>query len=563
MKYQLLIWIFLLPAMSNSAANEMIDEVNSFKADVTALNRTYTIKESYEYYQRFTTFYKSWEERLTSIDFEQLSRDGKADYISLKNLINRENYQLQSDFTEFKEVATVVDFADDIYTFIQERRRGKRPDAENLSKVLSKSHKDIDQKITALKNKPFKDWIQARKAASVITSLEGTLKEAYGFYFGYDPQFTWWVEKPYELLIDKLRKYHEFLLQNYSSENIKDDGSGIIGKPIGKDALTKQLQLEFIPYSPNELIAIAQKQFDWCKTEMINASKEMGYGTNWKAAMEHVKNTYVQPGDQPDMINRLTDQSIEFIEKRDLITLPDLAKETWGMKMMTAKRQEFNPFFTGGWDITISYPTLEMNQESKMMSMRGNNPNFSFPTVQHELLPGHNLQFYMNARNKNYRQAFYTPFWMEGWALYWEIALWEKGFAQTPEQKMGMLFWRIHRCARIIFSLKYHLNEMTPQQCIDMLVDDVGHEYANAEAEVRRSFTGIRGPLYQLAYMTGGLQFYALKNELIDQGWTEKQFHDRVLKENMMSVEVLRLLLADKPLKKNYKTNWKFPTEFK
>ena len=51
---------------------------------------------------------------------------------------------------------------------------------------------------------------------------------------------------------------------------------------------------------------------------------------------------------------------------------------------------------------------------------------------------------------------------------------------------------------------------MTPQQCIDFLVDRVGHERANAEAEVRRSFNGTYPPLYQLAYMIGGLQFRAL-----------------------------------------------------
>ena len=51
-----------------------------------------------------------------------------------------------------------------------------------------------------------------------------------------------------------------------------------------------------------------------------------------------------------------------------------------------------------------------------------------------------------------------------------------------------MLFWRMHRCARIIFSLSFHLGKMTPQECIDFLVDKVGHERDNATAEVRRSF---------------------------------------------------------------------------
>jgi len=88
-------------------------------------------------------------------------------------------------------------------------------------------------------------------------------------------------------------------------------------------------------------------------------------------------------------------------------------------------------------------------------------------------------------------------------ALYWEMLLSDDGFAKTPEQRIGMLFWRMHRQARIIFFLRFHLGEWSPQQCIDFLVDRVGHERANAEADVRRSFNGTYPPLYQLAYMTG------------------------------------------------------------
>ena len=35
------------------------------------------------------------------------------------------------------------------------------------------------------------------------------------------------------------------------------------------------------------------------------------------------------------------------------------------------------------------------------------------------------------------------------------------GFHEDPKDKVGALFWRSHRCARIIFSLKYEMGEMT------------------------------------------------------------------------------------------------------
>ncbi|MEO2061861.1 MAG: DUF885 family protein [Christiangramia sp.] len=564
MKYKI---VFLIISMSISAtlhANDMIDVIHTYRADRYALRSTYTMRESQEYYERLGQFYEDWQQKLQNIDFKSLSQDGKADYVMLKNLVQKEQYQLSKDFQDFKEVAAVADFAEELYSFIQKRRRGAQPDSKKLAMVFNNATKAISEKTLTLETKPYNTWLQAEKAASVVKSLHKGLEEAYNFYFDYDPEFTWWMKSPYEELDQKLTDYEEFLEKHYSKEDQKDDGSGIIGKPIGREALIKSLEYEFIPYTPEELIRTAEKQFDWCKTEMIKAANEMGYGDDWRKALEHVKDTYVAPGKQPEAINELYEYSVKFIEERDLITIPDLAKETWGMIMMTPERQKVNPFFTGGWEISISYPTQGMTHQDKLMSMRGNNPNFSFPTVQHELQPGHNLQFFMNNRNKPYREAFGTPFWMEGWALYWEIILWNKDFPRTPEEKMGMLFWRIHRCARIIFSLNYQLGNWTPQECIDMLVNEVGHEYANAEAEVRRSFaTSYTPPLYQLAYMIGGLQFYALRGELLENGWTEKQFHDRVMKENTMPVAILRLLLKDQEIPENYGAQWRFSTDFK
>ncbi len=557
-----LVVVLFITTMATAQTSKLADLVSELEADTKALNHTYIIQESQEYYQRFSSFYELWMKKIAAIDFNVLIQQEKVDYILLKNLVNKEVYYLNQDYTAFKEVSDVTKFTNDIFPFINQRRRGKKPNSKELAQLLQDALNSIETDMESRKSKPFKDWQTADKASNVVLSFQKGLEEAYNFYYSYDPDFTWWVKQPYVKLNEKLTDYIDFLKNNYSQTSIKDDGSGIIGKPIGENALNESLALEFIPYSPKDLIRTAEEQFVWCKNEMIKASLELGFGEDWKAALKHVKNTYVPPGEQPEAIMDLYVNSVKFIEDRDLITLPDLAKETWGMNMMTPERQKVNPFFTGGRDISISYPTLDMDHDDKMMSMRGNNPNFSFPTVQHELLPGHNLQFFMTSRHKNYRRSFSTPFWVEGWPLYWEINLWNKDFPQSPEQKLGMLFWRIHRCARIIFSLKFHLGEMTPQECITLLIDDVGHEYANAVAEVRRSFTTNYPPLYQLAYMIGGLQFYALKNEMLKKGWSEKRFHDRVMEEGSMPVELLRSLIQNIPLNKIYKTNWKFSTDF-
>jgi uncharacterized protein (DUF885 family) len=122
-----------------------------------------------------------------------------------------------------------------------------------------------------------------------------------------------------------------------------------------------------------------------------------------------------------------------------------------------------------------------------------------------------------------------------------------------------MLFWRKHRCARIIFSLRFHLGGMTAPEAVDFLVARIGHERNNAEAEVRRSVGGAYGPLYQAAYMLGGLQVMALRRELVDTGkMTDRAFHDAILRQNAIPLEMVRRALTGQPPGKDFTPAWRF-----
>jgi uncharacterized protein (DUF885 family) len=139
------------------------------------------------------------------------------------------------------------------------------------------------------------------------------------------------------------------------------------------------------------------------------------------------------------------------------------------------------------------------------------------------------------------------------------MVLYENGFPKSPEDRVGLMFWRMHRCARVTFSLGFHLGKMTPQECIDFLVDKVGHERENATAEVRRSFTGGYPPLYQAGYLVGAKQFWAMRQELVaSRKMTDRAFHDAILKESHMPVEMVRAAIAGRKLTRDYTPAWRF-----
>lgn len=556
-----------LEIMDESRPSEMRSVIERYASDRGSLVRFFSVDVSPVRQARMKQFYIDWLSALAKLDFDSMSQDGKVDYVLFKNYIDHELRQLDLQIKALTEVEPLLPFAKDIIELEDARRRMDSIDSSKIAASFTKLAKQIDATNKAveagLKPDAKSDAIKTKKtvvnrAVTSIVGLRNTLRGWYTFYNGYDPIFTWWVAEPYKSVDQALDKYAAFLREKVLGLK-PGDTTEIIGDPIGREALMSELAYEMIPYTPEELIAVANKEYEWCESEMKKASRELGYGDDWMKALEYVKTLYVEPGKQPQLIRELAVEAIKFVDDHDLVTVPQLARDTWRMEMMTPERQLVSPFFLGGETILVSYPTNTMGHEAKMMSMRGNNIHFSRATVFHELIPGHHLQGFMSARYRPYRQLFTTPFWGEGGALYWEMLFWDMNFAKSPENRIGMLFWRMHRSARIIFSLSFHLEKMTPQECIDLLVKKVGHEVDNATAEVRRSFGGAYGPLYQCAYLLGGLQLRALHRELVDSGkMTNRAFHDAVLKENRIPIEMVRASLAKQKLTRDFVSNWKF-----
>ena len=575
-----------------AGTSELRDVVQRFSTDRQALLRFYSVPGSPERRGRLRAFQATWLNALPAVDFAKLSQEGKADYILLRSQLEYQQALLGREERNEREIAPLVPFAQTITRLAEDRQRLEFITADAalaavqaLGNEVQKAQATLEASLAGGTKPGGATPALGVRASQRVDALRGALQQWFAFYNGYDPAFTEKVPAAYQPVAKALTAYSTLVRQKIGGlagaapAAAAGPGTGggrgagrggqapepaaaddeIVGDPIGREGLLEDLAGEMIPYTPEQLIEIGNREYAWCETEMKKASRELGFGDDWMKALEAVKNKYVPAGGQPAMIRNLALEAEAFLKAHDLVTVPPLASDIWRMQMMSPERQRVNPFFTGGETISVSYPTNTMTEEERLMSMRGNGVHVSRATVQHELIPGHHLQGFMAERANTHRALFGTPFYSEGWALHWEFALWDKGFPRSAEDRIGMLWWRMHRATRIIFSLNFHLGRWTPEQCIDFLVTRGGHERFTATGEVRRSFAGSYSPLYQAAYMLGGLQLRALAKEVVPAKMsTVKAFNDAVLWEGRMPIEMLRAVLGGRPLNRDYRAQWMF-----
>jgi hypothetical protein len=546
--------------------SDMEHVVHRYSQDRAVLHRFYDI-ESPQRRDRAREFYNEWIDRLEGMDFNSLNVEGRIDWVLLRNRLDYELDRLEVEAELAGELAPFVPFDADLVALHQARRDLERVDprsaAETLHQVTESMQETREQVREALRGNRMLGGeeltpVVAMRAVSRLNSLQQVIGGWFDHFVGFDPLFTWWVTQPYEAFSSEIQAYMS-LLRIEGAGFRPGEEEPTIGDPLGRDALLVDLRNEMIAYSPEELIQIAEAELAWGLEQMREASRELGYGDDWHAALEHVKELYVEPGEQIHLVTEFAREAEDFLEEHDLVTVPPLAKEIWRMEMLSPARQRIAPFFLGGETVRVAFPTDGMTHPEKVMSLRANNEHMSRAVVHHELIPGHHLQGYYTSRYSTHRSLFSTPFWGEGWALYWELLLWDLDFARSPEDRIGMLVWRNHRAARILFSLSFHMEQMTPEEAVELLVETVGFERNAAEAEVRRSFGGSYSPLYQAGYLLGGLQIRQMHRELVETGeMTNREFHDHILKSGRIPIEMVRASVTGEAPSRDFRAQWRF-----
>jgi len=169
----------------------------------------------------------------------------------------------------------------------------------------------------------------------------------------------------------------------------------------------------------------------------------------------------------------------------------------------------------------------------------------------HEAIPGHYTQLvYSNQSPSIIKSVFGNGTMIEGWAVYTERMMLENGYGAengaaeaSPEMWLMYYKWNLRSTCNTILDYGVHVNNLSKEEAINLLVNEAFQQQAEAEGKWKRvSVTQVQ----LCSYFTGYTEIYDFREELKKKQGNQfklKQFHEKFLSYGSAPVKYIRELM--------------------
>jgi uncharacterized protein (DUF885 family) len=168
----------------------------------------------------------------------------------------------------------------------------------------------------------------------------------------------------------------------------------------------------------------------------------------------------------------------------------------------------------------------------------------------HEAMPGHYVQLaHANRYRSPIRAVMQSNTFVEGWAMYGEQLMSEQGYMHhDPLMQLVHLKWDLRATANAILDQAVHVDGMTREQAMHMLMHDTFQE----EREAAAKWVRVQVTSTQLATYFVGFQEHLALREEARQRWGSafslKRYHDTALAFGSPPVRYVREMMFDLPI---------------
>ncbi len=235
---------------------------------------------------------------------------------------------------------------------------------------------------------------------------------------------------------------------------------------------------------------------------------------------------------------RLIDDALSRTRKKLFLTIPKAkidVRPVPEFKQATAPGAYYEGAALDGTRPGIFYANLRDMAEV---------PRWTMPTLAyHEGVPGHHFQISTAQELKGvpqFRKIIPFTAYEEGWAVYTEWLAKPAGwYDKDPFGDLGRLQSELFRAVRLVVDTGIHAQRWTREQAIKYMLEKTGMGEKEVTAEIERY---IVSPGQACSYKIGMLKIQELRAKTqkeLGEKWDEREFHDVVLKNGALPLEIL------------------------
>jgi uncharacterized protein (DUF885 family) len=304
--------------------------------------------------------------------------------------------------------------------------------------------------------------------------------------------------------------------------------------------------------TPEELISKALYSYQFIRSEMKALARRIAEKRGWEddeltSVFRRLKTEQIPQDDILDVYNERLAALEEIIRREDIITLPErdaairLATEAESAAVpapfMSPPQLINNTGQYGEFVLVQSNPSIGDDAVMDDWS----HDSITWALTVHEARPGHELQFASLVENgtslARARFAFNSAN-VEGWGLYAEAIMHD----HLPlEGQLFSLFTRQMRAARMFMDPMVNTGQLTPEQAVDFMVEQISLSLPMASSEAERY--SYRAPGQATSYYFGFMNLMGLRTELemkLGDDFNQREFHDFILEQGLLPPDMLR-----------------------
>ena len=317
---------------------------------------------------------------------------------------------------------------------------------------------------------------------------------------------------------------------------------------LGEVRYTRLLrEREALPYDARSLRDRGRAEYDRLSTEMRELSRKAWGTDDWNAVLERSNEDH--PATEEEMRRTYADWTAKarsFLVQTGLITIPEgescdvLPSPPFQRPLIGVASYMSPPAFASSLQghFFVPYAPDGASPAEIQKRLAANSFGHIPTTAVHEAYPGHHWHLVVRkTRARRLRRVLGTPYFNEGWGLYAERLMRERGFFTEPIQELNHLKATLFRAARIVVDTSLHMGEMSYDEAISFMVEKTATPEPTARAEVGRYCWW---PTQASSYLTGCLEIMRIRDRFLESrglpagsGVTApvgvlREFHDRL-----------------------------------